>query len=138
MAANNNQFYFDYKDGKYGCNTDPNRGADTFIPFLSEVEWLTEQFINTSSSSATAISYSGNAPKSGKLYVRIAYTRTGIVFGTQKVIINGTEIPYSELWWNGYGAIYEVDVSKGDSISISLLGSSGTGAQLGCVLTYIQ
>ena len=26
-------FYFDYKDGKLGFNTDEERGADTFIPF---------------------------------------------------------------------------------------------------------
>ena len=26
-------FYPDIQDGKYGFNTDPNRGADTFIPF---------------------------------------------------------------------------------------------------------
>ena len=25
----------DYHDGKYGVNTDPQRGADTFIPFHS-------------------------------------------------------------------------------------------------------
>lgn len=25
----------DYHDGKYGVNTDPQRGADTFIPFRS-------------------------------------------------------------------------------------------------------
>lgn len=28
-------FHFDYQDGKYGFNTDPNRGADTFVPFSS-------------------------------------------------------------------------------------------------------
>lgn len=33
LTANSNQFYFDYQDGKYGFNTDPNRGADTFFPF---------------------------------------------------------------------------------------------------------
>ena len=27
------KFHFDYKDGKYGFNIDPKRGADTFIPF---------------------------------------------------------------------------------------------------------
>ena len=27
--------YLDYQDGKYGINTDPKRGADTFIPFRS-------------------------------------------------------------------------------------------------------
>lgn len=33
LSANNNKFYFDYQNGKYGYNTDPNRGADTFNPF---------------------------------------------------------------------------------------------------------
>ena len=33
MVANSNHFYFDYKNGKYGFNTNPNRGADTFVPF---------------------------------------------------------------------------------------------------------
>lgn len=35
LTANNTKLYFDYKDGKYGYNTDPNRGADTFNPFKS-------------------------------------------------------------------------------------------------------
>lgn len=43
MCANSNHFYFDYKNGKYGYNTDPNRGADTFTPFSSgEVYVYTE------------------------------------------------------------------------------------------------
>ena len=33
LVANSNHFYFDYKNGKYGYNTNPNRGADTFVPF---------------------------------------------------------------------------------------------------------
>ena len=33
LVANSKHFYFDYKDGKYGYNTNPNRGADTFVPF---------------------------------------------------------------------------------------------------------
>lgn len=33
LSVNNNEFYFDYQNGKYGYNTDPNRGADTFNPF---------------------------------------------------------------------------------------------------------
>ena len=33
LIANSNHVYFDYKDGKYGFNTDSSRGADTFIPF---------------------------------------------------------------------------------------------------------
>lgn len=35
LVANSNHFYFDYKDGKYGFNTDSSRGADTFVPFKS-------------------------------------------------------------------------------------------------------
>lgn len=33
LTANNKQIYMDYQNGKYGINTDPERGADTFIPF---------------------------------------------------------------------------------------------------------
>lgn len=33
LSANNNKFYFDYQNGKYGYNTDPSRGAGTFSPF---------------------------------------------------------------------------------------------------------
>lgn len=33
LTANSNHFYFDYQNGKYGYNTDPNRGAGTFSPF---------------------------------------------------------------------------------------------------------
>lgn len=33
LSANSNHFYFDYQNGKYGYNTDPNRGAGTFSPF---------------------------------------------------------------------------------------------------------
>lgn len=35
LVANNNHFYFDYHDGKYGYNTSSRRGADTFRPFNS-------------------------------------------------------------------------------------------------------
>ena len=35
LTANGSQLCMDYHDGKYGVNTDPQRGADTFIPFRS-------------------------------------------------------------------------------------------------------
>lgn len=35
LTANNKEFYFDYKNGKYGYNTSANRGADSFVPFNS-------------------------------------------------------------------------------------------------------
>lgn len=33
LTANGKQFYFDYKNGKYGYNTSSNRAASTFVPF---------------------------------------------------------------------------------------------------------
>lgn len=33
LIANGKNFYFDYKNGKYGYNTSSSRGADTFVPF---------------------------------------------------------------------------------------------------------
>ena len=33
VASNGQKLYFDSKNGKYGYNIDPNRGADTFVPF---------------------------------------------------------------------------------------------------------
>lgn len=32
-APNNEVFYFDYQNGQYGFNTDPDRGAATFHAF---------------------------------------------------------------------------------------------------------
>ena len=36
LQINNEPVYLDCQDGKYGFNTDPERGADTFVPFKSD------------------------------------------------------------------------------------------------------
>lgn len=46
LIANSKHFYFDYKNGKYGYNTNPNRGADTFVPF-SNGNYYYRQFIGS-------------------------------------------------------------------------------------------
>lgn len=33
LTANGKHFYFDYQNGKYGYNTDANRGSSTFVAF---------------------------------------------------------------------------------------------------------
>ena len=33
LTANSKHFYFDYQNGKYGYNTDANRGSSTFVAF---------------------------------------------------------------------------------------------------------
>lgn len=40
LTANGSQLCMDYHDGKYGVNTDPQRGADTFIPFSNGIPIL--------------------------------------------------------------------------------------------------
>lgn len=37
------KFYPDFQDGKYGFNTDPNRGADSFRPFSSDFKLINKQ-----------------------------------------------------------------------------------------------
>lgn len=37
LTVGSDKFYFDSHDGKYGYNTSPTRGADTFVPFKSGV-----------------------------------------------------------------------------------------------------
>lgn len=40
LSIGNGRIYLDYQDGKYGVNTDPDRGADTFSPFKSGTDVL--------------------------------------------------------------------------------------------------
>lgn len=55
LTANGNRLYADYQNGKYGFNTDPDRGADTFVPFNSgasvfevnsATSWITNHEMN--------------------------------------------------------------------------------------------
>lgn len=43
LTANEKPFIFDYQSGVYGFNTDPARGADSFVPFSKAVEYSTEK-----------------------------------------------------------------------------------------------
>ena len=83
LTVNDNQFYFDYQDGKYGFNTDPNRGADTFSPFSSG-----KMEILLNSSNNTNITYTFNKNCDSVVIcmqgTTDAWTRTlnGVSFGT--------------------------------------------------------
>ena len=84
-TVNNVPFYFDYHDGKYGYNTNANRGADTFHPFSGGKEALPAGFAasctlrgdgsaGASASFAITMPYNGSvtlsASGSGSLSVR--------------------------------------------------------------------
>lgn len=49
LTANGSQLCMDYHDGKYGVNTDPERGADTFIPFKASTPYAFLSFYDYSS-----------------------------------------------------------------------------------------
>ena len=47
LTANGNRIYMDYQNGKYGYNTDPNRGADTFNPFRGDKTDYIDQSVSS-------------------------------------------------------------------------------------------
>lgn len=75
LTANSKQFYFDYKNGKYGFNTDPNRGADTFSPFKSGLDIGTPQYAANVSGS-TLQNWTFNTEK-GKKYAIVMASYAG-------------------------------------------------------------
>ena len=85
LTANESKFYFDYKDGKYGFNTDPNRGADTFSPFSGEPDYI-QTGLSVLSSKVDIIS-GGYGIKDGychinvKLKANTSLRNSGIVYG---------------------------------------------------------
>ena len=54
LVANSKHFYFDYKNGKYGYNTNPNRGADTFVPFKNIEPYTGTMLLGASKYSSTS------------------------------------------------------------------------------------
>ena len=82
MCANSNHFYFDYKDGKYGYNTDPNRGADTFNPFKSGFDSSIKLQLGTISfSDAKSHDYTYNVPDDISIIGCYASGDRGIFYG---------------------------------------------------------
>lgn len=56
MFPSGEQFYLDEKDGKRGYNTDPARGADTFVPFSNYNVKASAAGITPTSANGTSIS----------------------------------------------------------------------------------
>ena len=93
MVANNKHFYFDYKNGKYGYNTNPNRGADTFHPF--------------SNSQVMTISPFTSLSKTVELDIEPSYV----------VIFTTTETGYPTIYSNGKIQTTNNTVCKIDSVN---------------------
>ncbi|MGN0289826.1 MAG: hypothetical protein ACI4DQ_09460 [Lachnospiraceae bacterium] len=116
LTANNKQFYFDYKNGKYGFNTDPNRGADTFVPFSNfssmSIDMLWGIANATASNATVTLNYGNiNAYKAlilgiGELSTLYAgnvygsYGATGIMVLSTEDFIRGTQLKSSYQTYN--------------------------------------
>lgn len=101
LTINSNQFYFDYQDGKYGFNTDPNRGADTFNPFSRSGE------LDTYAVNGNIVTYTFKNLLAGQRYRIILYKSVASMYGgsTSATGISNvqsiTQIAYETLYQNG-------------------------------------
>lgn len=97
LVANSNHFYFDYKNGKYGYNTNPNRGADTFHPF--------------SNSQVITISKFTGSSKTIELDIEPSYV---VIFATKTP---GYESGFPSIYNNGDIFVVNPDVCKITSVN---------------------
>lgn len=126
LSANNNKFYFDYQDGKYGYNTDPQRGADTFNPFSGAKEY-TATYSCTVGSHGEGYGYSasageipcsaynyaevtawGNNSPSGQGYVTLSIAKSGVVDLTDIDTITYSLQAYSNVQAGGNRAYFTI------------------------------
>ena len=116
LEANGNQFYFDYKDGKYGFNTDPNRGADTFSPFksMNVVRGTDSQNVNTSGGNTVIL---GN----------IGIGKTDVIVAVDNVQLRCNNGDYGTVRIDSTG----YDSSNGN-IYLKVSSTTTTGAYWGC------
>lgn len=118
LTANSKHFYFDYKNGKYGYNTDSSRGADTFFPFSSDLENVTFK---------TAIDKITDA-QIGKKYLIVHGRATGYVPG----VLSGATILNSQIYQGNSGTAYEgIFIVKATSTTIVMDGG-------GCPVIYAE
>ena len=78
LKANGSQFHFDYHNGQWGFNTDPARGADTFVPFRKSIKSIPVSFrdiISAGKSKTYQIDQ--------KAHLIIAQLSTGVAAGTE-------------------------------------------------------
>ena len=135
LVANENTMYMDYHDGKYGVNTSPTRGADTFIPFNDGKVYVY---------GATNGNTTFQSPVSGQIYCYLMscaaqiqwYQEDTSVSITNRVLQNGTVIcncsgsqhDSDRDAWVQLSNSYQGNVSEGDTIQVQM---SGGGNYMG-------
>lgn len=85
LSVGGNRVYLDYRDGKYGVNTDPERGADTFTPFKSGEGELESPIV-------IQIKFSGNHIRYANTLDQRSYFPAGIQMMIKKIVIKSLTI----------------------------------------------
>ena len=109
LTTNGNQFYFDYKDGKYGYNTDPQRGADTFSPFKA-VDHIRLNLYGYAYGRAVMYGTDAQAHTTG----RGTYTLSGIEIDHITCVSGGMTVTYT----NSQGQSTSQSLSTGQTVII--------------------
>lgn len=113
LVANSKHFYFDYKDGKYGYNTNPNRGADTFVPFKSSYETI-------SNLTGNGTSITKSAPSNYKGIIVSQMLNTAMGNNSFSIKINGVDKTGNALRSNdGVVLFLTIDGNSGDTIVVN-------------------
>lgn len=143
LTANNLPIYLDYQGGKYGYNTSPSRGADTFNPFSSgggEINFLRGEiaYRNLTTSNHWDISITNSK---GKLLLYILTTAVNTVCDVKK---NNVALSPSKNIGNGQtGSLicntqtFIVDIIESDNVSLSFRKTTGSSTQNVGYMAYL-
>lgn len=112
----------DYHDGKYGVNTDPQRGADTFIPFKSNAGlsivkeqngWITNAY------GQDKLSYTSDKSEDVSLFVSVC-TRDQRYSVYIYIDINGERVVTTEQKYY-QNLLKTLSLTKDDKLDITVL-----------------
>lgn len=123
----------DYHDGKYGVNTDPQRGADTFIPFSKEITAVDSKYL----SSNGTITFSIGADNFDGFLLLTAYSHYPCMSSISTIQFSDPDAQISKVYvddfmfenasgWGGYVrygmALYKITAKSNSTITIPLSG----------------
>lgn len=131
LKVGSDTFYFDSHDGKYGYNTSPTRGADTFVPFKDYQILFMGHYTGSFSGKDDTVTCNVD----GKLY----YAFAGYTTSYAQLWVNGVAQTSTAAYKNenyGYKNCFDgITVHKGDTIRRKFTSSGGSAyLDLGIVL----
>ena len=114
VATDGQKLYFDSKDGKYGYNTDPNRGADTFVPFRN-AEVVYRDYTNSNEDIVNDILFTNNTNAPVTVTIAMIVSNTSSSYRYTQIAING-EVKNS---YNTGNQIINQALQAGDILSMN-------------------